>query len=312
MPNVDEQFLRVLQQLGQSGQQYGVKRQMDQVNERAAEIQNTMQDEIQRRQALQRLAQQASVSVAGSGGNAQQQQAIQNLLPPIPSSVQQAYLQGSLTGDQQMTSVAEKMLNEDEQRKIRLMEKDFAMKLALQEKQAKNDPTVNFIKKENYKTYSTLADTVSMHQDTLAKISRIKKLIGTSGTGWYDGGVKPMLSSDAQELQRLMSELSLDKLIKDADGKASLFNSNVEREAFTKAQPSMTGFESNNLSAIQTIENASRSILRKAQAKREAYKATNGMSMDYYDEKDAPIETPEGFTKAPVSSKVSKWLTLPK
>src|SRR4051812_14998495 len=131
MAAADQQFLDALKYLGQQGQQYGIKQQMDDVNARAQEIQSTMTDEIQKRAALRNLAQSATVSVSGSGGNAQQAAALQNLLPPIPTSVQSAYLQGAMTGDKQMVDVAKKMQDEDEARQIRAFQRKATFQMQL-------------------------------------------------------------------------------------------------------------------------------------------------------------------------------------
>jgi hypothetical protein len=136
MAAADQQFLDALKYLGQQGQQYGIKQQMNEVNDRAQEIQNTMKDEVQKRAALRNLAQTASISVAGSGGSAQDAAAINNLIPPIPTSVHAAYLQGSMTGDRQMVQVAQKMAAEDQARAIELAEKKAAIELRLSDKKA--------------------------------------------------------------------------------------------------------------------------------------------------------------------------------
>ena len=67
MAAADQQFLDALKYVGQQGQEYGIKMQMNDINARASEIRNTMKDEIQQRQALRNLTQQVSMSVAGSG-----------------------------------------------------------------------------------------------------------------------------------------------------------------------------------------------------------------------------------------------------
>lgn len=301
MAAADQQFLDALKYLGQQGQEYGIKRQMDDVNARAEEIRNTMKDEVQRRQALRNLSQQAGMSVAASGGNAQQAAAINNLMPPIPASVQSAYIQGSLTGDKQMVDVARQMQNEDEQRAIRSFERKSTFQMMLEEKklQGKSNPETLAIKKENRKTFSDIMSGKQRAMETLAKLNDINRMLdkGTvADTGPIDQ-LSTLVSSDAQILKQRMNEVSLNNMVTMFNGMSKAVDTESERKAFEATQLSMGHYAATNRDYIARQKAALQSTIKKADKAIYSYKNTNGLSFDAFD--NAPTEYQTGFQAAP-------------
>lgn len=308
MSQADQQFLDALRYLGQQGQQYGVKQQMDQVNQRANEIRSTMQDEVQKRQALRNLASQAAVSVSGSGGNALQAAAIENLLPPIPTSVQQAYLQGSLMGDQQMVGVAQDALRQEEAAKIRLMEKQAAldlMKLAEQQKGAMS-VEMRQVRKENRATAQELQASRDKAVQALKNLNEIERIIKRStlvGTGPIDQASR-YFSSDAQTLERLMGQVSLDNMVSMFNGMSKAVDTGAERQAFERTQLGLNKYEATNLDTIKQQRQLYQQLLRKVDKKMTSFKATGGLSFDYSDVADVPEEV----EKTAVTSKIKSFI----
>ncbi len=303
MAAADQQFLDALRFLGQSGQAFGISRQMNDVNERADEIRNTMTDEIQKRQALQNLAQQASVRVSGAGGNSQQLAAISNLTPPIPTSVQDAYLRGTMTGDTQMVEVAKKMQDEDQNRKLQLQQKEFAYKLMAQKAEAANsatrDPVLNAIRKENYDKFGEAQTSVQKAEEFKGKLLSLRKLLSSKEKDTFadTGPVDQYLlgtTDKGQQIQKIMSQLSLDTISSTFKGMGSVINSEGERAFFNKAQLSPSDYPAVNLKNINDQIKRWDDISNRGRAMINTYKQTGGVSVYGMDAGKAP--NPEGFT----------------
>jgi hypothetical protein len=307
MAAADQQFLDALKYLGQQGQQYGIKQQMDQVNDRAQEIQSTMTNEIERRQALRNLANTASLSVTGSGGSAQQAAAIQNLLPPIPTSVQSAYLQGSLTGDKQMVGVATQMQDEDEARQVRSFQRKaaFQMQLEMQKEKGKNDPNTLAILKENRKKYDDLMAGKQKALESLSKLNDIEKMLKHPGILADSGPADHYINgytNYGQELQQKMNELSFENMHNTFEGMAGAIRTEFEQKAWQTTQLSDRNFPKTNLDYIATNKKLLQGLVRRANIADYSFKNTKGLSLDAFD--DAPTkDTAPGFQPmAPVGS----------
>lgn len=313
MAAADQQFLDALKFLGQAGQQYGIKRQMDEVNQRAQEIQSTMTDEIQKRAALRNLAQTASMSVAGSGGNAQQAAAINNLIPPIPTSVQHAYLQGSLTGDSQMVDVAQKMQREDESHQIRLMEKKAALALMIEKQKdaGKANPELMMIRKENRQKYAELLASKQKAVETLAKLKQIEPMLSQGAlidTGPIDGRVAGLFPS-GQMLERRLGEISLDNMVNMFKGLGKTIDTEADRMKYESTQMSMRNHPSANLDALRERRKLLQGIVRKASKAEQIYKMTGGMSFDGFDV--SPTPTAPGYTPVEPTSGAKSFYSDP-
>jgi hypothetical protein len=313
MAAADQQFLDALKYLGQTGQQYGIKQQMDDVNQRAQEIQSTMTDEIQKRAALRNLAQTANLSVSGSGGSGQDAAAINNLIPPIPTSVQHAFLQGSLTGDSQMVDVARKMQSEDEGHQIRLMEKKAALALMLEKQKdaGKTSPELMMIRKENRSKYDDLLTSRQKAVETLAKLNQIKPMLNEGvffDTGPIDGRMSPLFPS-GQKLEQRMNEISLQNMVSMFSGMSKAVDTDAERRAFESTQLSMRNHPSVNADYIERQKKILKGVLSKANKAEKIYKMTGGMSFDGFDPSSTP--TTPGYQPIAPSSGARSFYSDP-
>lgn len=284
MAAADQQFLDALKFLGQQGQAYGIKDQMDQVNQRAQEIQSTMKDEIQKRAALRSLAQEASMSVSASGGNAQQAAAINNLMPPIPTSVQHAYLQGALTGDTQMVGVAQKMAAEDQARAIELAEKKASIELRLSEKST-DRAFARDAMKNGREEYTKLDEVIKSSKDFKRALIDAQKAYKSGtfvGTGPLDQFTN-RLTDQGNVIRGKFAQLSMMAKLNVAKmAGARSADTGAEQDAIMKSMPNDGNWENANDTLISDMIKANEAALRKAEAAKFSLERSNFMSPTAY------------------------------
>jgi hypothetical protein len=296
---IDQQFLDALKYAGQEGQQLGIKSQLDQVNQRAQDIQDTMTNEVDRRQALTKLAQAASISVAGSGGSTTQVAAINNLIPPIPSTVNQAYLQGALTGDTQMQGVATKMLNDDENRQGRMAERKFAfelMKMQQMEK-LKPNPETMAIKKENRAKLDDLMSAKDKAVQSISDLNDIKNRIQKSAFGTGGLGVAGNAAGLPQyeELNQKMKQIGFQNMTTMFAGMSKAISTENEQKAFAATQLDIGHKTATNLDYIQGQIKLHQGLIKKTNNAISSYNSTGGLSFNSLDPIDAPTVKPDSF-----------------
>lgn len=302
MAAADQQFLDALKFLGQTGQQFGIQQQTNDINARAEEIRNTMTDEVQRRQALTNLATQASVRLAGSGASAQQVAAVNNLMPPVPTSVQEAYLRGSMTGDTQMMGVAKQMQDEDQSRKMQLMQKEYAYKMMMHKAEAKEkqkqDPVLNAIRKENYDKFGEAQTSVQKAEEMKGKLIQLRNLMSSKkNDAFVDTGPVDQYflgaTDKGQQIQKLMNQLSMDTIAGSLKGMSSVVNSDSERAFFQKAQIGPSDYPAVTLKNINDQVKRWDDIANRGRSMVNTYKQTGGVAVYGMDAGKAP--NPEGF-----------------
>lgn len=309
MAAADQQFLDALKFLGQQGQQYGIKLQMNDVNDRADQIRATMTDEVEQRRALRDLAIRSSGNIAGSGGSATQMAAIKNLMPDIPTTVQGAYLQGATTGDKQMVEVAKQMQNEDEERAIRAFQRKaaFQMQLEMQKEKGRNNPETMAILKENRKKYEDLMAGRQTAVETMAQLNDINGMLAHPGliadTGPVDQFIQKFTNT-GQILKQKMNKISLDNMVNMFSGMSKAVDTDNERKAFEATQLSMDKYPAANRDYIATQKKALTDIIRKADIAKASFHQTGGLSFDALEtaapERSAAYQTlpPTGAAKA--------------
>lgn len=80
-------------------------------------------------------------------------------------------------------------------------------------------------------------------------------------------GYFPTISDDRQLVEKALNQISLKEMTKTFEGMASAVNSNVEREFFQAAQPSMRNSETVNLATLEAMKTNLKSLREKSKAK---------------------------------------------
>jgi hypothetical protein len=286
MAAADQQFLDALKYVGQQGQEYGVKMQMNDINSRAQEIRNTMTDEIQQRQALRNLTQQASLSIAGSGGSAQQMAAVNNLLPPIPHSVNEAYIQGTLTGDKQMVGVAQQMLAEDQKRHIELEQQKAVIHMKLEESKEGFAMKKDLVK-SNRSEYEKMVSAKAGAEKYLADLVRSKSALKNSGLFVDTGPLDQYMlsgSNAGQEIKSSLNTVGVDTMmsfIKEAGGVRAA-DTGAEQERIMSTAPNISKYKDQNVKELDTAIKNVGTIIDKFGSKIYSHDRSNGLSFDAY------------------------------
>lgn len=301
----DPQFMQALAALGQAGQQFFVGEQVKDVNARAQQIRDAVMPDMERRRALQELAQSATISVAGSGGSAQQLSAIQSLVPPVPNSAAQAVLTGRMTGDAQMEEVGMGIINDDRRYQERLMEKKLRNEAAIADSRV-SAADKKAISTENRKYASGLQEALPKLDKQLSAVRRARALMKSSSvgiTGPFDQ-YPSKFTSKGQELTQALNEISLVGMVETFAGMSKAVDSDNERAAWSSTQPSMNKHESANLKDLERLELSLVTAKQKTQSALYGYRQSNGQSFEAVRLDPAK---PAGFTASSPSDMKSRY-----
>jgi hypothetical protein len=85
----------------------------------------------------------------------------------------------------------------------------------------------------------------------------------------------PTISDDRQEVEKALNQISLKEMTKTFEGMASAVNSNVEREFFQAAQPSMKTNENINVKTLEAMKANLQSLKNKSKAKLQEIQGSN-------------------------------------
>lgn len=139
-------FFTALNQFAASVKTFRQSATINEVNQRAQEIKSSIEPDMQKRQNLASLADDAFMRLLSQGVDPQTAQAARvSLIPPTASSAEQAMVMGRMTGDEAMYQAGMELTQAEEARKMRQMYEQakiqegsqmrlFAQQSAMQEK----------------------------------------------------------------------------------------------------------------------------------------------------------------------------------
>jgi hypothetical protein len=266
-----EDLFKALQMYQTGVQQAAFTSAANEASAQMQQIQQSQLDDMQKRQALQQLANQSTLKMLGTGANAAQVgQAFNAIAPQTFGSVEQMQLEGELSGNKAYQQTASKIMTEREGRQMRSQQRMLDMELKkeyakgmmdIQQEMIRQGMKPSQVKQEDV-AFDTNIDMANQY------LGELEQTIQNYGTAEVDKGVfntegsskaAATLSQTPYKLAVTWSKL-VDPNSTAREGEVKAFMDNMK----------VSGWGVSNMTAMANIKQLQSSVAQYAEARKQA------------------------------------------
>lgn len=201
-------MMQATEQLGQVQQKAAVFQSMQAAQNQIDTIKASGDDEVSQRKQIMDYQSKAMMQIAAQGGNKEQMAAIQNLLPPVPNSAQEAMLQGQATGNHSIYAAGKAIMDQDQAYKLQQLNTTAANQRLL-ESQTVDDNAAKAAKEQAYKIVGNNNTTQGIRTNLANTYEQAFKNAGVS----YNPATKTLMNNATKQSMIINGQGDVDQAI---------------------------------------------------------------------------------------------------